>query len=166
MYIGKQFEASATVTADRTFFCLSCGFKCPAVVLGVGTGLASSHYMLMDESAALSAKNEAEELAEADAEQALLLVPCPRCRAVNALARKTYHTGTIGRALLAALVGGFLGQLGTVMANLRGTRVPMLVLAGLSAVMVALVRRGRLNVLCSQVTLFPDQAPSGDLSKI
>jgi hypothetical protein len=122
--------------------------------------------MMANEGAELAAVTEAAEAAEANAEQALLLTGCPRCGVVNPVARREHGIGTFFRATLAALGGAVVGLIVARTMSAHSVTAPVLLSGGVGAAIAVFVRRRQCAALRDQVMLFPDRAPSDDLSMI
>jgi hypothetical protein len=173
MHIERKYTASSQVGVDRTFWCLQCDFKCPALVLGVGSASTTSFGIGHDDGAALAAVTAAKTAAQEDAQQTFGLIPCPRCGATDATATRRFRVGGALRAVLAGLVCGFagyiiakenVGYMNPDAAALCAVGVGVgfavgVVLAILERTVALYSHRGRAK-------LFPDQAPSVDLTRL
>lgn len=158
-------SASTQVQADRTFWCLECEYKCPALVVGVGSAAVSTSMLRDSDGAALDAADEAQHQAEQNAQKAFALTLCPRCGRCDRAALRSF-------ALLSALLaagGGFAGLflgLSRLLSAGESAQLVALGLFALGAGFVALLRFFSLRALRRQVVLFPGEAVSEDPSKI
>lgn len=112
MYIGRKYTATRTAPFELEYACTRCGYRCDALVIGVGQGVGNSPYMLDDSGAQQRAHVAAEKDARSNAELVLGLAACKRCRQRPGLAR-FWIVNVLGAAgivlgswLIAALLSG------------------------------------------------------------
>jgi hypothetical protein len=169
--IETRYEASTAVKADRTFWCMRCDFKCPALVRGTGSAsLSVAGWGGPDDGSASIVAWQAKKAAEANAHDAFDMIPCPKCGTTDPTAMGRFR---VRAGLVAAFVGAIAAVVGYGVAIMviwppSGATGPVGAAIGLAvgAGGVILERVLEISTLRSKVRLFPDEAPSNDLTRL
>lgn len=170
MYVQRRYTASSELTEDRTFWCLHCDFKCPALSFGIGSASTTSGGFGYSEGATVAAVQAAQAAAQALAKQSFGLIPCPRCGKTDTTAVHRFRVGAAARAIFAGVVCGFVGYIVVDWSYPITHKIPNIAGVGMgfaAGVVLAILERViALFTLRGRTKLFPEHAPSNDLTRL